>query len=60
MNGGLAVVLYTDSAWELMLNSTRTTSHTIHAPVTEAGAAEVAQLVHGVLSGDVTDPFRRR
>ncbi|WP_030965622.1 hypothetical protein [Streptomyces sp. NRRL S-378] len=57
--GGLAVALYTDSSWELMTNSVRTTSHTIHAPATKAGAAEVAQLVHGVLRGDVADPFSR-
>ncbi|MEV5204193.1 hypothetical protein [Streptomyces sp. NPDC053720] len=57
--GGLAVALYTDSSWELMLNSAHTTSHTIHAPATEAGAAEVAQLVHGVLRGEVADPFRK-
>ncbi|MGW1980734.1 hypothetical protein [Streptomyces sp. NPDC001889] len=42
-----------------MVNSTRTTVHTIHAPATAAGAAEVAQLVHGVLRGDITDLFRR-
>ncbi|MCQ6249273.1 hypothetical protein [Streptomyces malaysiensis] len=59
MAGGLAVALYSDSGWELMLNATRTTSHSIHAPVTEAGAAEVAQLVHGVLVGATRDPFRR-
>lgn len=59
MAGGLAVALYADSGWELMVNSSRTTSHSICAPVTEAGAAEVAQLVHGVLRGDVPDPFRR-
>ncbi|OUD03003.1 hypothetical protein [Streptomyces swartbergensis] len=59
MNGGLAVALYTDSAWELMVNATRTTSYTIHAPATAAGAAEVAQMVHGVLRGDIPDPFRR-
>lgn len=58
-NGGLAVALYTDSGWELMVNSVRTTSHTIHAPATADGAREVAKLVHGVLCGDVPDPFRR-
>lgn len=42
-----------------MLNATRTPSCTIHAPATKAGAAEVAQLVHGVLRGDTPDPFRR-
>ncbi|AZM64989.1 MULTISPECIES: hypothetical protein [unclassified Streptomyces] len=57
--GGLAVALYSDSGWELMLNATRTTAHSICAPVTEAGAAEVARLVHGVLRGDIRDPFRR-
>lgn len=57
--GGLAVAMYLDSGWGLMLNAERTTSHTIHAPATAAGAAEVAQLLHSVLSGDVTDPFRR-
>ncbi|WP_331718500.1 hypothetical protein [Streptomyces virginiae] len=57
--GGLAVALYTDSGWELMLNSAHTTAHTIHAPATKAGATEVAQLVHGVLRGDVADPFRK-
>lgn len=57
---GLAVAIYSDSGWELMLNSTRTPSHSVYAPVTEAGADEVAQLVHGVLRGDLPDPFRRR
>ncbi|NUK84939.1 hypothetical protein [Streptomyces lunaelactis] len=57
--GGLAVALYSDSGWQLSTNSTRSTVHSIYAPVTEAGAAEVAQLVHGVLRGDVADPFRR-
>ncbi|WP_406514570.1 hypothetical protein OG851_43590 (plasmid) [Streptomyces sp. NBC_00161] len=59
MDGGLAVALYADSGWELMVNSIRTSSYTIHAPATAAGAREVAQLVHGVLRGDVADPFRR-
>ncbi|NUR01392.1 MAG: hypothetical protein HOY79_34155 [Streptomyces sp.] len=58
-DGGLAVALYADSGWELMVNALRTTSYTIHAPATEAGAAEVARLVHAVLRGDVRDPFRR-
>ncbi|AZK98784.1 MULTISPECIES: hypothetical protein [Streptomyces] len=60
MAGGLAVALYTDSGWNLMVNSTRTAVHTIYAPATAAGAREVAQLVHGVLRGDLEDPFRRR
>lgn len=59
MNGGLAVALYADSGWELMVNSTRTRTFTIHAPATAAGAREVAQLVHAVLRGDATDPFRQ-
>jgi len=59
MAGGLAVALYSDSGWQLMLNAARTPSHSICAPVTEAGAVEVARLVHGVLRGDVADPFRR-
>lgn len=59
MNGGLAVALYADSGWELMVNATRTTAHTIHAPATADGAREVAELVHGVLRGDLVDPFRR-
>lgn len=56
---GLAVALYSDSGWELMMNTSRTSSYSIHAPVTEAGAVEVAQLVHAVLRGDAPDPFRR-
>ncbi|MEW2301956.1 hypothetical protein AB0958_18615 [Streptomyces sp. NPDC006655] len=58
-DGGLAVALYADSGWELMVNALRTTSYTIHAPATVAGASEVAQLVHAVLRGDAADPFRR-
>jgi hypothetical protein len=56
---GLAVALYADSGWELMLNSERTTSYTIYAPATAAGAADVAKVVHGVLRGDIADHFRR-
>lgn len=59
MNGGLAVALYTGSAWELMLNSHPHDVPHDPAPATEAGASEVARLVHGVLRGDVADPFRR-
>ncbi|MFI2215147.1 hypothetical protein [Streptomyces sp. NPDC020141] len=59
IHGGLAVALYTDSGWQLMVNTARTTVHTIYAPATDAGAAEVAQLVHGILRGDIADPFRR-
>ncbi|MET9484775.1 hypothetical protein [Streptomyces sp. NPDC006638] len=59
MNGGLAISLYSDSGWQLMANVARTTVHTIYAPATAAGAREVAQLVHAVLRGDATDPFRR-
>ncbi|MEE1838096.1 hypothetical protein [Streptomyces sp. SP17KL33] len=57
--GGLAVALYSNTGWELMVNSERATGFTIHAPATAAGAAEVAALVHGLLRGDVPDPFRR-
>lgn len=59
MNSGLTVALYSDSAWHLMANAAGTTVHTIHAPATADGAREVAELVHGVLRGDITDPFRR-
>jgi hypothetical protein len=60
MNGGLTVALYSDSGWHLMVNAARTTVHTIHAPVTADGAREVARLVHGVLRGDIADPFRQK
>lgn len=59
MNGGLVVALYSDSGWHLMANASGTTVHTIYAPVTADGTREVAELVHGVLRGDITDPFRR-
>jgi len=59
MDRGLAVAMYVDSGWQLMANSERTRVHTIHAPATAAGAAEVAQLVHAVLEGTEPDPFRR-
>ncbi|MFJ8798504.1 hypothetical protein [Streptomyces sp. NPDC102487] len=56
---GLAVALYTDSGWELMVNAPQTRAFTIHAPATEAGAAEVARIVRDILTGDRRDPFRR-
>ncbi|WP_327332964.1 hypothetical protein [Streptomyces anulatus] len=59
MNGGLTVALYSDSGWHLMVNAARTTVHTIHAPDTPDGTREVAHLVHGVLRGDIADPFRK-
>ncbi|MEW2164392.1 hypothetical protein AB0912_15570 [Streptomyces sp. NPDC007084] len=55
---GLAVALYTDSGWELMVNSPQTRAFSIHAPTTEAGATEVAQIVRDILTGDTPDPFR--
>ncbi|MFD5342322.1 hypothetical protein ACFWJY_00750 [Streptomyces anulatus] len=58
MNGGLTVALYSDSGWRLMVNAPRTTVHTINAPDSADGIREVAQLVHGVLRGDIRDPFR--
>ncbi|MCX4489865.1 hypothetical protein OG890_38935 [Streptomyces anulatus] len=59
--GGLAVAFHSNSGWALTTNHTRrhVPVHPIYAPATEAGAAEVAQLVHGVLRGDTADPFRR-
>ncbi|WP_369043476.1 hypothetical protein [Streptomyces sp. Midd1] len=56
---GLAVALYVDSGWELMVNTPRTRVFSIHAPTTEAGAIEVAQIVRDILTGDTPDPFRR-
>jgi len=56
---GLAVALYADSGWDLMVNQPSSRVYAIHAPVTAAGAAEVAELVHGVLTGRIPDPFRR-
>ncbi|MFI5880847.1 hypothetical protein [Streptomyces sp. NPDC051554] len=55
---GLAVALYANSGWELMVNQTRTRVFSIHAPDTPAGAREVAAIVHGILRGDLPDPFR--
>jgi len=57
---GLAVALYADSGWELMVNQPRTRVFTLHAPATPDGAREVAAIVHGILAGDVEDPFRKR
>jgi hypothetical protein len=57
---GLAVALYADSGWELMVNQMRTRSFTIYAPATADGAREVAALVAGIARGDVKDPFRAR
>lgn len=55
---GLAVALYSDSGWELLVNQPRTRVFTIHAPATREGAREVAAIVHGILRGDLPDPFR--
>lgn len=59
-SAGLAVCLYVDSGWTLSVNRPQSRIHTIYAPVTKEGAAEVADLVHGVLAGSVPDPFRAR
>ncbi|MCI3277629.1 hypothetical protein [Streptomyces cylindrosporus] len=56
---GLAVALYADSGWELMVNQARTRVFTIHAPGTPEGAREVAAIVHSILAGDLEDPFRK-
>lgn len=56
---GVAVTLYSDSGWELSINRPQSLVHAIYAPATAAGAAEVADLVHGVLTDVVPDPFRR-
>lgn len=56
---GLAVALYADSGWELMVNQPSTRVFSIHAPATPDGAREVAAIVHGILAGDLADPFRR-
>jgi hypothetical protein len=57
---GLAVALYADSGWELMVNQMCTRSFTIYAPATVDGAREVAALVAGIARGDLKDPFRAR
>lgn len=56
---GLVVTLYADSGWDLLVNQPRSRVHAIYAPATAAGATEVADLVHGVLTGSIPDPFRR-
>ncbi|MCX5239794.1 hypothetical protein OG824_31795 [Streptomyces prunicolor] len=55
---GLAVALYTNSGWELMVNTSRTRVFTIYAPATAEGAREVAAIVHSILRGTLPDPFR--
>ncbi|MFC8676708.1 hypothetical protein ACFUEN_28985 [Streptomyces griseorubiginosus] len=55
---GLAVALYPDGGWDLMVNTPRTRVFTIHAPSTPDGAREVAAIVHSLLRGDLADPFR--
>ena len=59
---GLAVSIHTDGGWDLTVNQTRRpgTVHSIYAPNTVEGAKEVAAIVHGILHGDIADPFRRR
>lgn len=56
---GLAVAVYADSGWELMVNQPQGRVFSIHAPVTDTGAGEVAVIVRGLLHGEVRDPFRR-
>lgn len=55
---GLAVALYADATWDLGANLISTRSVSIHAPVTEDGAREVAVIVNSVLRGYISDPFR--
>ncbi|MFJ6540535.1 hypothetical protein ACIQMP_07805 [Streptomyces sp. NPDC091385] len=55
---GLAVALFVNSGWDLLANTARTRAFSIYAPATPGGAAEVAGIVHGILRGDLADPFR--
>ncbi|MFJ6085138.1 hypothetical protein ACIQI8_27390 [Streptomyces sp. NPDC092369] len=56
---GLAVAVYSDSGWELLVNQASSTVVSIHAPTTKDGAREVAGIVKGILKGEIADPFRR-
>ncbi|MFF4607765.1 hypothetical protein ACFY12_34130 [Streptomyces sp. NPDC001339] len=59
---GLAVSIYTDGGWDLTVNQQvgAGSVHSIYAPHTAEGAKEVAAIVHGILHGEIADPFRRR
>ena len=56
---GLAVVIYLDGGWSLLVNQPRTPVHTIYAPATADGAREVAELLNEIMCGRSADPFRR-
>ncbi|WP_329492465.1 hypothetical protein OG618_37460 (plasmid) [Kitasatospora sp. NBC_01246] len=57
---GLAVGIYLNGGWDVMVNQRESRVFSLYAPATEAGAREVAVIVHGILSGDRPDPFRSR
>ncbi|MBP0454008.1 hypothetical protein J5Y04_31370 [Kitasatospora sp. RG8] len=57
---GLAVGIYLNGGWDVMVNQPQSRVFSLYAPATEAGAREVAEIVHGNLSGDRPDPFRGR
>ncbi|MFJ5121862.1 hypothetical protein [Kitasatospora sp. NPDC088548] len=57
---GLAVGIYLNGGWDVMVNQPQSRVFSMYAPATEAGAREVAEIVRGILSGDRPDPFRGR
>ncbi|MFF7889709.1 hypothetical protein ACH40F_53925 [Streptomyces sp. NPDC020794] len=57
-DAGLTFVLYGDSGWYLMANTERSTAHSVYASADADGARKVAAIVHGILQGDIPNPFR--
>jgi hypothetical protein len=57
---GLAVGILLNRGRGLTINQPGSTVLAICAPTTVEGAADVAELVHSVLHGEIPDPFRNR
>jgi hypothetical protein len=53
---GLLVSLYTDGGWDLSVDAHMAPVQSVYAPVTPAGAREVAAVVKGVLTGETKLP----
>lgn len=57
---GLAVRVYADAGWELVVNQERSPAVGVYAPASPAGAREVAGMLADIMHGRAPDPFTRR
>lgn len=55
----LLVGIYSDGGWDVCFDAHGASVVSIAAPATEAGAVEVAQIVHALVNGELGNPLSR-